>query len=326
MIQTVLRNKTLNEWRLLDKWYLIGIDGTGTVGFKHRHCPKCLKRKLKDGSTYYYHPVLEAKLVTGNGLALSIGTEYMENTEGWEDEQKKQDCELKAFYRLAKRLKKEYPQLSICLLMDGLYAKRTVYDICKKNGWKYIITFKEGCSSDLYKWYITMRDKLYQKNYKEVIIKDGLQKFRWISPFEHFTGEIFHVFECEEEVNREVTHFVWSTNIEVTEANVTKLANQGGRLRWKVENEGFNTQKNGGYGLEHVYSRNPNAIKNFYMLIQITHLIDQLFCKGSLISKEEWKEIEVVKHLFFLVLEQMRNNILQESVLKERFQNRLNSG
>jgi len=106
MIQSILRNKTLKDWRLRDRWYLIGMDGTGTTGFKHRHCPKCLKRKLNNENHHYYHPVLEAKLVTGNGLSLSIGTEYMENTERREDEEKKQDCELKAFYRLAGEAKK----------------------------------------------------------------------------------------------------------------------------------------------------------------------------------------------------------------------------
>lgn len=40
------------------------------------------------------------------------------------------------------------------------------------------------------------------------------------------------------------------------------------RLRWKVENEGFNTLKNGGYGMQHKYSRcHPTAQRNYYQLM-----------------------------------------------------------
>ena len=50
-----------------------------------------------------------------------------------------------------------------------------------------------------------------------------------------------------------------------------------GRLRWKIENEGFNTQKNHGYNLQHKYSRkNWQAGKNYYQCMQIGHLINQL--------------------------------------------------
>ena len=56
---------------------------------------------------------LEAKLVVGD-MVFSIDTEFIENEETYE----KQDCELKAFKRLAKRLKKNYKRLPICILGD----------------------------------------------------------------------------------------------------------------------------------------------------------------------------------------------------------------
>jgi hypothetical protein len=46
-------------------------------------------------------------------------------------------------------------------------------------------------------------------------------------------------------------------------------ADQGGRIRWKIENEGFNAQKNGGYELEHGYTKDPNAAKIFYFYSDI---------------------------------------------------------
>jgi hypothetical protein len=51
-----------------------------------------------------YHYVLEAKLVTRNGLCLSLASEWIENPEG---NYRKQDCERKAFLRLASKLKKQ---------------------------------------------------------------------------------------------------------------------------------------------------------------------------------------------------------------------------
>ena len=54
-------------------------------------------------------------------------------------------------------------------------------------------------------------------------------------------------------------------------------------LRWKIENEGFNAQKNNGCHLEHAYSANENAVKSFYYLLQVAHAINQLITKGSLL-------------------------------------------
>jgi len=45
----------------------------------------------------------------------------------------RQDCELEAFYRLAARLKAAFPALKIMMLLDGLYAKGPVVEICRNN-------------------------------------------------------------------------------------------------------------------------------------------------------------------------------------------------
>lgn len=332
MIQSIIRRKCLEKWRLLGKWYLISVDGTGYLGFHEEHCNKCLQRELNDGSIYYYHPVLEAKLVTANGLSLSIGTEFIENFPNraiiQHSNEEAQDCEVMAFYRWAKKFKKEYPQLRICLLLDSLYAKRPVFKLCERFKWNYIIVFKEGSNPELYKWYELMRDKFHQKNYKEWILKDIVQKYRWISPFEHYTGEKFHIFECtEEDIRKHTTkRWVWITNIEITEKNVVKLANHGGRLRWKIENEGFNSQKNEGYELEHAYSQHPTGMKNFYLVMQIACIIDQFVQKGSLLKDEMIKQIGSLKNIAFLLLEAFRNNIIDPSFLDQRIQIRLDSG
>jgi hypothetical protein len=59
-------------------------------------------------------------------------------------ETEKEDCELKAFERLAQRLKKEFPKLAICLVADSLYCCQAVVTICQLFDWKYVLTLKEG--------------------------------------------------------------------------------------------------------------------------------------------------------------------------------------
>ena len=83
MIYRLIRMKALDKFRLLDEYFMIAIDGTGHLVFKERHCPHCLTKE-KDGKIlYYYHNVLEAKLVTGSGLAISIETEFIINSDGY---------------------------------------------------------------------------------------------------------------------------------------------------------------------------------------------------------------------------------------------------
>jgi hypothetical protein len=77
--------------------------------------------------------------------------------------------------------------------------------------------------------------------------------------------------------------FAWLTNFPVDLNTVAALARRGGRLRWTIENQGFNTQKNGGFALEHAYGTGPWALKNFYLLMQIAHLIEQLLDHGNLL-------------------------------------------
>ena len=76
MIVRLIRMKCLISFRLLKHHYMIAVDGTGHVTYKQRHCPYCLTKE-KDGKVlYYYHNVLEAKIVADNGLALSVETEF----------------------------------------------------------------------------------------------------------------------------------------------------------------------------------------------------------------------------------------------------------
>ena len=123
--------------------------------------------------------------------------------------------------------------------------------------------------------------------------------------------------------------FKWLTNFDLTARTVSILANEGGRLRWKIENEGFNAQKNGGFELEHAYSQNETAAKVFYYLLQIAHIIFQLLEKGSLFRRAFPKGVGSLKNIAFRLLEAWRNLQLSPygflNLFNGRFQIRFDS-
>lgn len=100
------------------------------------------------------------------------------------------------------------------------------------------------------------------------------------------------------------------TNLGVNRRNVEETIERG-RMRWKIENEGFNTQKRQGYNLEHMYSHDYQAMKNHYYLIQIGHMISQII--------ESWKKIwEKVKQS-----REQKHRRLLEAWKKERIKERM---
>jgi len=82
MVRRLLRKRCLERFRLFDRFYLVAIDGTGYLSFRKPHCDQCLRETLSNGVRLYSHPALEAKLVCANGLAISLGTEFLQNTDG----------------------------------------------------------------------------------------------------------------------------------------------------------------------------------------------------------------------------------------------------
>ncbi len=84
--------------------------------------------------------------------------------------------------------------------------------------------------------------------------------------------------------NERTYHNVWITDLKPNKGNAMALA-KAGRMRWKIENEGINTQKTGGYEMEHGYGVKGNAWKNYYLLMQVAQLINDLFRLGDLAQK-----------------------------------------
>lgn len=309
MVEKLIRKKVLERWRLFG-YFTVAIDGTGMLTFRERHCEHCLTKKLRNGKTLYYHPVLEAKLVTDNGFAFSLMTQFIENMDPKAD---KQDCETKAFYRLTERLKARFPRLSICLLLDGLFAGGPVMQICEDHHWRYMIVLQDDDVANIHRSF-KVAWAFEKEHHKRVLLgqpSDIVQEYRWVNRLEYLDSQnrthYPNVLECVETKSCRTGKHMWLTNFTITTHNVDTLANNGGRLRWKIENEGFNVQKNGGFNLEHPYSQDENAGKVFYYLLQIAYLIFQLMEKGSLFRNTFPQGVGSLKNIAFRLLEAWRN-------------------
>ena len=296
MVLQLIRGKQFYRNRLLGKYWRVILDGTGLFCFKERHCENCLctTRKDENGKSikYYYHKVLEAKLVLGDKIIISLGTEFIENEK---EDVDKQDCETNAAKRLLKRIKEEFPRLPLCIQGDALYATEPMMELCRKNGWKYIFTQKETRQKNIASDY----QLLDEKEDKTQVSQIGKEKGNgaYYNHMEKVSGKTEemnlyeYIYEREEEEGLVKVSFQWLTNIELTKKNLEEMI-EAGRGRWKIENEGFNNQKNGIYRIEHLNSRNSNAMKNHYLLTQIADILMQLYLSWCPMIKEIQQSIK----------------------------------
>lgn len=276
----MIRMKALDPFRLRD-YFCVAMDGSQICTFDAEPWPGCPHRTLADGSIQYFAYVLDAKLVTPCGMALTLATIMLTNEE--KEEFDKQDCERKAFERLVEKLYALFPRTPICLLLDGLYADQGVIRLIEQKRWKYIITFKEGSMPERFREAETLV-KLQTQNRLEVRLPEAKQHYQWAEalPIAEFTPNV--LFCNETSKTGDSRRFVWLTNFHLCRNNADKIANQGGRLRWKIENEGFNVQKNNGYEMQHPYSGHANGFRIFYILLLIAHYINQLILHSNLIQ------------------------------------------
>ena len=309
MVTTLIRSKMFDKYRYKGKYFQIVIDGTGIMSFKERHCKHCLKRTYNKGTdeekTIYYHYVLEAKLVVGD-IVISLDSEFVENEK---EDVEKQDCEIRAFYRMAKRIKKEYPKLPIIISGDALYACEPVIEVCKNNKWEYILRLKED------------RLKLLGEEIKCLEKAENKEEIKYWNNLKY--GEVriekeANVIKYYEKKKDKITEFMWITSFKITEKNKKELVYYG-RQRWKIENEGFNMQKNGTFDIEHIYSMNYNGMKAHYFFIQFAHTIRQLLEKGLKYVKEVKMSIKEVSAAITQTLTQTYINLIGHKQIQLRF-------
>jgi hypothetical protein len=300
MLQQLLKRKTFHSSRYRGQWFCIAVDASGIGSYDHKRDEQCLHTTSKTGKVTYLHNVLEARLLTPQGFSVSVATVWIENPEGGEYD--KQDCERKAFTRMAEKLKTLYPRLPILILADGLYPYEGFFAICEANQWPFCVTFKDGNLPSVWQEVAGLKPLQLSKKRREICQlpcgKTINQEFKWVTGIDYH-GHTLNWLECIESITPAnsdksdekptSTRFVHITNLPIDTSNIVGTSRVG-RLRWKIENEGFNTLKNGGYGMTHQYARKSyTALKNYFQFMQMAHLIHQLMTLNTRFQKNFMK-------------------------------------
>lgn len=333
LVCQILEKRVLHKFRFIGKWFTVAIDGTGTNSYDSNDGEGSrIHKKSKNGVVTYMHHVVEAKLVTSSGLAISIASEWVSNKDRKEFE--KQDCERRAFERLAAKIKAYFPRLPICILADGLYPNQTFMRICQENNWQYVVVFPDDILKVLHEDIYDLQDKYRRLQAidskdegRTIITKD----YTWLAePLDHEGYPLYWV-SCEQTVahndkgqtpseledDKIVNRFVFITSIQPTDATVREIC-QAGRNRWKIENQGFNNQKTKGYSLGHKFSRNSfNSYRNYYQCLQIAHMINSFVEHSSnFVQLLGEHSKQTIKNLWKQLLAMLLYTELDESVME----------
>ena len=287
IIKTLIRSKMLDKYRFNGFFYIV-IDGTGLYSTKvnlgKQAITKIYNKDEDNEYTLYSYYALEAKIVCGN-MTFSLATEFVEN-ETYIDEHgntyrkfDKQDCELKAAYRLLNKIKKRFPKLPIIIGGDALYLGRPFLELCDEHHFEYIIRYKETDAPTI------------KRNFDEIKISNGNYEYQNEIIFGDLKDNKFYTLNVisydDEDTNKDtgeitITNFSYVTSLEITSKNKEELISLG-RRRWKIENKGFKEQKSDILNISHIYTKNYNGTKNIYLIIQFAHTILNLLNYGNVL-------------------------------------------
>lgn len=293
-LQELFRRKKFRNY-LIRKRYLIAIDGTQKLVRDYELDERCQHRKVGEAGTLYSVYILECLLIFDGGMVLPLLTEFLENKNG--SEMDKQDCERRAFYRVANRIKNYFPKLPVTIVADGLYACEPVFRICRKNGWQYMITLKEGSMPAVYQEAQSLM-ALEPTQQKQVQWGDRTQYYRWANDVEYGYGQyerhkmLLHVVICQEEWIQEhpktgqateliKVRYAWLSSQRITADNVFELCTHVARYRWQIENN-ILTEKHRGYAMEHNFSDDWQAMIGFHLLMNLAQCLNQLMQHSKL--------------------------------------------
>lgn len=268
------RGKGLEEFEYLDGHVLISADGTGHFSSNNICCPYCCQKKSKDGSISYYHQMLGVSIVHPDKKnVIPLCPEPILNQDGCT----KNDCERNACKRFLENFRREHPHLKAILLEDGLSSNAPNIRMIEEYNLKYILVAKPGDHEFLFEQLNSCNETVYHEILEE---DETYHQFRYLNGASlNKSNEDLRVnvleYRCTNPKGKEVT-FSWVTNITLSKVNVMKMA-KGGRARWKIENETFNTLKNLGYNFEHNYGHGKKYLSTvFCMLMMLAFLIDQI--------------------------------------------------
>lgn len=272
------RGKHIEQYRFLGDWHLVSFDGSGYFGSDKISCPGCLRKESKSGKIRYEHQIVQAVLMHPDmRQVIPLAPEAVRNTDGT----KKQDCETEAGKRLIKKIRKAHPKLKIILVADSLHSKQPLIEEVKSVGMRYILVAKPDDHKILMEWVNEQRQLKEVSRMEARDFKGRLHVYEWINEVplngnkETLMTNYFEYWLIDK--NKVTYHNSWVTDIPISRDNVKDLV-RGGRCRWKIENEVFNTLKNQGYHIEHNYGHGKkNLSMNFFLLNLMAFFMHQIF-------------------------------------------------
>ena len=247
------RGKALESMRFLEDYYLLALDGTEYFSSKTIHCASCLHKVHRNGSITYYHQMLGAALVhPDQRTVIPLMPEPIVKQDGIG----KNDCERNAAKRFMAKLRKDHPHLKFIVTEDSLSSNAPHIATLHAHGLHYILGVKDGEHAYLFEQVQAAeqagRVTYYERHDRAARV---VHRFRFVNdvPLNTSHRDVrVNFIEYWEVGEHKVQHFSWVTDLRVSQRNVYHLM-RGGRARWKIENETFNTLKNQGYHFEHNY-------------------------------------------------------------------------
>ncbi|WP_209276324.1 transposase [Thalassotalea sp. G20_0] len=253
----------------------------------------CVK-KPDSKNPQYYHQLLACCLVKpGKKEVLPLMPEPIIQ----QVNASKNDCEKTALKRLLSNISREHPHLKLVLNGDDLYSDGPTINLVKSYGYSFIMVAKDTSHPSLYESVdeLDKADKVVRYQYTDE--KGYRHWFRFVNDVpinkshkETLVNYLEYV-EIDPKGNKKYVN-TWITDIKLTLENVAKVM-RGGRARWKIENETFNTLKTQGYHLEHNYGHGEQHLATNLACLTFTafliNQIEQLACKFFLQALEAKK-------------------------------------
>lgn len=277
------RGKVLEQFAFHKNAYLLCLDGTGYFSSGKIQCPCCLEKENRaTGETTYAHQLLGAALVHPDKKeVIPLAPEAIVKQDG----KTKNDCERNASCRLLQRIRQEHPHLQLIIVEDGLASNAPHIRELQRLNMHFILGAKPGDHEFLYEHLLDAFDddrvttvawKQGESNC-EIAFVNGLPLNR-ANP--DLLVNVLQYLEVGSD-GEPTKKFTWVTDLTITRGNARHLV-RGGRARWKIENETFNTLKNQGYHFEHNYGHGKQHLSVVFatlmMLAFLVNQVEQLCC------------------------------------------------
>jgi hypothetical protein len=276
IISQLQRGKVLEQYRYTaEDYYLVAIDASGYFSSHEVHCQSCCVKQHRDGSKTYYHQMLAAVLVhPDKRCVFPLALEPIVKQDG----AKKNDCEHNAVKRLLKSLRNAHPHLKLLVTLDGLYADGVILQLLEDLDIRYLITAKQDDLKYLYEFYNFAKKSTLTHEEEKVKLH-----YEWVNALPindtHHQREVNLLTLGEEVIKKRAIKqqkFAWITDLPLASKTVPFIA-KGGRARWHIENETFNTLKNQGYQFDRNFGHGEKNLSVVLAYLMFTaFLIDQI--------------------------------------------------